>query len=44
MLDELERRNFTQNTKRVYLHAVADFARHFHRSPEQLGLDHIRDY
>jgi site-specific recombinase XerD len=44
MLDELERRNYTQNTKRAYLQAVADFARHFHRSPEQLGLDHIRDY
>jgi Phage integrase, N-terminal SAM-like domain len=44
MPDELERRNYTQNTKRAYLHAVADFARHFHRSPEQLGLDHIRDY
>ncbi len=44
MLDELERRNYTQNTKRAYLHAVADFARHFRCSPEQLGLDHIRDY
>ncbi len=44
MLDELERRNYTQNTRRAYLHAVADFARHFHRAPDQLGLDHIRDY
>ena len=44
MLDELERRNYTQNTKRAYLHAVADFARHFHRSPEQLRLDPIRDH
>jgi integrase/recombinase XerD len=44
MLDELERRNYTQNTRRAYLQAVADFAHHFHRSPEQLGLDHVRDY
>lgn len=44
MLDELERRNYSQNTRRAYLHAVTDFARHFHRSPDQLGLDHIRDY
>ena len=44
MLDELERRNYTQNTRRAYLHAVAEFACHFHRSPEQLGLDHVRDY
>jgi len=44
MLDELERRNYTQNTRRAYLHAVADFAQYFHCSPDQLGLDHIRDY
>lgn len=44
MLDELERRNYTQNTQRAYLCAVADFARHFHRSPDQLGIEHIRDY
>jgi site-specific recombinase XerD len=44
MLDELERRNYTQNTRRAYVHAVADLAGYFHRSPEQLGLDHIRDY
>jgi site-specific recombinase XerD len=44
MLDELERRNYSQNTKRAYLQAVADFARHFQRSPDQLGLDHVREY
>ena len=44
MLDELERRNYSKNTGRVYLHAVTDLARHFHRSPDQLGLDHVRDY
>jgi site-specific recombinase XerD len=44
MLDELERRNYTQSTRRAYLMGVADFARHFHRSPDQLGLDDVRDY
>lgn len=44
MLDELERRNYCQSTRRSYLGGVRDFARHFHRSPEQLGLDHIREY
>jgi site-specific recombinase XerD len=44
MLDELERRNYTQATRRAYLLGVEQFAKHFHRSPEQLGLDHIRDY
>jgi len=44
MLDELERRNYSQTTRRAYLVGVEQFAKHFHRSPEQLGLDDIRDY
>jgi len=44
MLDELERRNYTQSTRRAYLLGVADFTRQFHRSPDQLGLDHVREY
>lgn len=44
MLDELERRNYTQTTRRAYLFAVEQFAKHYHRSPDQLGLDHIREY
>jgi len=44
MLDELERRNYTQTTRRAYLLGVEQFAKHFHRSPDQLGLDDIRDY
>ena len=44
MLDELERRNYSQTTRRAYLLGVEQFAQHFHRSPDQLGLDHVRDY
>jgi integrase/recombinase XerD len=44
MLDELERRNYSQATRRTYLLGVEQFAKHFHRSPDRLGLDHIRDY
>src|ERR1700685_3343746 len=44
MLDELQCRNYSPNTVRSYVHAVEDFARYFHRPPEQLGPDHVRDY
>ncbi len=44
MLEELERRNYSQATTRCYLRAVADFARYFHRSPDQLRPEHVREY
>ena len=44
MLEELQRRNYSQTTKRAYLHIVADFAKYFDRSPDLLGLDEIRNY
>ena len=37
MLDELQRRNYSQKTAAIYLHAVEDFAKYFHRSDERLG-------
>ena len=44
MLEELECRNYSQGTLRCYLRAVADFAHHFNRHPNQLGPQHIRQY
>ena len=40
MLDELQRRNYAQNTVRSYIHAVEDFAEYFRRSPFPIGPDH----
>ncbi len=44
MLEELERRNFSQSKRRTYIRTVEGFARYFHRRPDQLGPAHIREY
>ena len=44
MLEELQRRNYSSRTIRLYLQHVAKFAQHFHRSPDQLGAKDIRQY
>ncbi len=44
MLEELERRNYAQTTIDCYIHAVEHFSQYFHRSPDQLGPEHIREY
>lgn len=44
MLEELERRNYSQSTARAYLRTIEDLARYFKRSPDQLEPEHIRQY
>lgn len=44
MLEELQRRNYSTETIRLYLHAVRDFGRHFRKPPEELGPDELRKY
>ena len=44
MLEELQRRNYSDATIRHYLRMVEDFARHFGKSPDKLGLEHLRSY
>src|SRR5580698_574582 len=44
MLEEIQRRNFTESTRRAYLRIIEDFARYFNRPPDQLGPEHIREY
>ena len=44
MLEELQRRNYSEGTTRAYLHAVEQFAVHFGKSPDKLGPDDLRSY
>ena len=44
MLEELERRNYSETTKQCYIRAVEEFARYFNRAPNQLGPEHIRQF
>ena len=44
MLEELRRRNFATTTIESYIHGVEHFSQYFHRPPDQLGPEHIRQY
>ena len=44
MLEELQRRHYSHRTAKTYTRIVRDFAEHFHRSPNQLGPEQIRQY
>jgi len=44
MLEELQRRNYSQNTTRAYVRVVRELAKHFHQPPDRLGPDHIRQF
>jgi integrase/recombinase XerD len=44
MIEDMQLRNLSPVTQRCYVHAVAQFARHFDRSPDRLGLAEIRAY
>ena len=41
MLEELQRRNYSQTTVKGYLKIVEAFAKHFHRPPDQLGPEQL---
>jgi site-specific recombinase XerD len=43
-IEDLRLKNFSPKTIKVYVHAVAKFARHFGRSPEQLSQEDVRSY
>ena len=44
MLDDLRMRNLSPRTHEAYIRAVAKFAQHFGKSPDQLDRSHVRKY
>jgi integrase/recombinase XerD len=42
MIEKLELRNYSPKTVKAYVAAVAQFAQHFHRSPDLLSAEQIR--
>lgn len=44
MIEDMQVRNLALNTQRSYVEQVSRFARHFNKSPEQLGPEDIRAY
>lgn len=44
MLEELQRRHYSDRTAKTYIRIVRDFAAYFHRPPDQLGPEQIRQY
>jgi integrase/recombinase XerD len=44
MLEELQRRNFSTHTIRGYIRTVRDFAAYFHKPPDQLGVEEVRQF
>ena len=44
MLEDMSIRNLTDNTKLSYIQHVSLFAKYFHRSPEKLGPQEVREY
>ena len=44
MLEDLQRRNYAETTINSYIRIVEDFSQRFHRPPDRLGPQHIREY
>jgi integrase/recombinase XerD len=43
MMEDLQIRNYAPSTVKAYVRGVADFAKHFGKSPDLLGAEQIRE-
>ena len=44
MIDDMTMRNLSANTQETYIRSVAQLSAFHGRSPDQLGVEHLRDY
>ena len=44
MIEDMKIRNMSPNSQKVYTYAVANFAAFHGRSPDKLGVEHVREY
>jgi integrase/recombinase XerD len=44
VLEDLQIRHYSPNTARAYIRSIAEFAKHFGKSPDLLGAEQIREY
>ena len=44
MIDDMTMRNLSPNTHETYVRAVAQFSAFHRRSPDKLGVEHLREY
>jgi integrase/recombinase XerD len=44
MIDDMTMRNLSPSTQETYIRAVAEFSTFHRRSPDKLGVEHLRDY
>ena len=44
MLDDMKFRNMSPSTQKVYTYAVANFSAFHGRSPDNLGIEQVREY
>src|SRR5262245_12318455 len=44
MIDDMTMRNLSANTQETYIRSVAQFSAFHRRSPDKLGVEHVRDF